>query len=142
MELSSLVQDNIDEILVKIIAFTRLKHKIISANINNCNRPGFVPKKLDSEEFASLISSGLAEHFKTNRLILQDGENVSFGSNGDFAITTRPDVSAATACKDDVDSFLRMQKKRLSENMMNNKLAVALFEQKLQKSRIAIDIER
>ena len=141
MDLSSLVQDNIDEILVKIIEFTRLRHEVISANINNCNRPGFVPKRLDGEEFATLISSGLSEHFKTNRLVLEDGQNVSFGSDGDFTITPKFDASAATVYRDDVDSFLLMQKERLSENMINNKQAVALFEQKLQKSRFTVDIE-
>ena len=56
MNLASLITDNIAELLVKIIEFTRTRHKILARNIYNVESPGFVPKDLVTDEFSDLLN--------------------------------------------------------------------------------------
>lgn len=134
MDLSFLAKDNLDEILIKVVEFTRARHEVISDNIKSCNLPDFTPRRLDAEEFALLISAALAEHVKNSRLVLCDGQSVRFGIGGELTIEPKIDTEAALLRRDDCDSYIHLQKKRLRENIANNKLAVALYEQKAQKT--------
>jgi len=134
-DLSGIVRDNIDELLVKIIEFTCVRNEIISNNISNCHLPGFVPKKLDDEEFATLISYALSEHLKNNRLMLRDGECVRFFDDGAFDINAKIDIKAVELFRKNFPGYISLQKKRRRENLANNRIAVALLEQKIQKSR-------
>ncbi len=137
MELSFFAKDNIDEILIKVVEFTQARYEIISDNIKKCRLPGFVPKRLDAEEFATLISAALAEHLKNNRLVLCDGQTVMFGSGGELTVKPKIDDEAAAMKNNDYDRYIELQKKRLKENVANNKLAVALYEQKARKTALA-----
>ncbi len=64
MNLTSLVTDNITEVLVKIIEFTHTRQKIIMRNITCINNPGFVPQKLAVKEFSGLLNSAIDEHIQ------------------------------------------------------------------------------
>ena len=91
MNLTSLVTDNITELLVKIIEFTCTRQKIIIRNITNMNYPGFVPKKLAVKEFSGLLNNAINEHIQNQRLLLRDTESIKFGTSGSFEIKPTED---------------------------------------------------
>ena len=51
MNLSSLITDNVTELLVKILEFTHARQKILTRNMNNIHNPGFVPTDLAVDDF-------------------------------------------------------------------------------------------
>ncbi|OQA01577.1 MAG: hypothetical protein BWY69_01331 [Planctomycetes bacterium ADurb.Bin401] len=132
-ELSSLVRDNIDEILVRIIQFTNIHHNLISENIRGYRAAGFVPMFIDVEDFAKVISIALTEHQKTKRLALCDSRTVTFLKDGEFAVEPQVDFEAADLMCKDLPGYLDLQKSRLRENIANNKAACALFYHKLNE---------
>ncbi len=84
MNIASLVTDNIAELLVKIIEFTRTRHKILARNISDIGSLGFVPKDLVADEFSDLLNSAIDGHIANRRLILRDTENIQFVIIGSF----------------------------------------------------------
>jgi len=84
MNLSSLITDNIAELLVKIVEFTQTRQKILSRNINNIHSFDFVPKDLAVDEFSELLNNAIDEHILNQRLLLRDTENIKFGISGSF----------------------------------------------------------
>ncbi len=134
MDLLSLIRDNIDEILVKVIQFTYVHHSFISNNIKNCRVAGFVPRYIDVEDFAKVISVALTEHQDSKRLALCDSRTVSFLPGGNFALESQIDTQAASLIENDFDAYVKLQKDRLKENVINNRTACALLEHKLYNS--------
>lgn len=137
MDLSSLIRDNIDEALVKIIQFTHICHEVIQENINNCQAVGFVPRQVDVEDFARVISAALSEHQRSKRLVLCDSPTVSFSEGGRLSIKLKIDTAAQRLFEEDFDQYICLQQQRLDENMINNKTACALLEHKLKATRLA-----
>jgi hypothetical protein len=131
MELS-LIRDNIDEVLVKIIQFTHIHHKIILENINNCYSAGFVPRRVNVEDFAKVISIALAEHQRSKRLMLCDSDSVSFLPGGRLNIKLEMDTAARELFEQDFEQYLHLQRQQLKENTINNRTACALLEHKLR----------
>ena len=134
-ESASYIADNLDEILVKIISFTRFCHGILLDNIRNIHRPGFTPKCLDAEKFTDLMNRALSEHVNHNRLLWSDSRTIRFGRNGDFEIEAIIDEQACELLRNDRDKYLRKQKRQLVENSVNNKIAVELLKQKQRAVR-------
>jgi len=133
-ELSSLVRDNIDEMLVRIIQFTNLHHNILADNIRNCRKSNFVPVYVDVDDFARVISVALSEHQRTRRLALCDSRTIRFTTGGNFCVEPQIDVEAAELIEEDFQAYIELQRSRLKENMTNNKTACALFYHKLMMS--------
>ncbi|MHC4477897.1 MAG: hypothetical protein ACYTEL_19840 [Planctomycetota bacterium] len=130
MFLSSLVTDNITELLVKIIEFTQARQKLLAHNINNSAKPGFVPLDLGVDELAELLNQALNEHVRTGRLLLRDTENVKFGINGNFKLKPVVDDYAKQLLKEDVEQYLVLQTDKLLENSLNQRLAAELLRRK------------
>jgi len=130
MNVSGMVTDNITELLVKIIDFTVSRHKILTENVNNLHTPGFVPMDLPVGDFAVLMECAIAEHKRTKRLLWCDTDKIKFGANG--AITTEPvsDEKAQRLLETDINEYLALQLKKLSENAINQKVAAELLKQK------------
>jgi hypothetical protein len=137
MDLSSLIRDNIDDVLVKIIRFTHIRHRVILENIRNCHAVGFVPRQVDVEDFAKVISVALSEHQRTKRLVLCDSESVSFMPGGRLSIKLKVDMTAKRLFEEDFDRYLCLQEQRLNENTINNKTACALLGHKLKLAGLA-----
>jgi len=130
MNLTPLVTDNITEILVKIIEFTHARQKIITRNITNMNRPGFVPKKLAVKEFSGLLNNAIDEHVQNQRLLLRDTENIKFGTSGDFEVRSIVDEHSKLLLEKNRDEYLELQRKKLLENSLNQRIAAELLKQK------------
>ena len=130
MNLTSLITDNITEILVKIIEFTHTRQKILTQNITNVNNPGFVPKELAVNEFSGLLNDALEEHVRNQRLILRDTENIKFGVSGSFEVKPMADKRSKELLEKNRDKYLQLQINKLLENSLNQIFAAKLLRQK------------
>jgi flagellar basal body rod protein FlgB len=137
MDLSSLIRDNIDDILVKIIQFTHIRHRIIADNIKNCRSAGFVPRYVDVEDFAKVMSVALTEHQRSKKLSLCDSHTITFSFGGKLDIKPEMDVAAQKLFNQDFRQYILLQKQRLKGNIVNNKTACALLRHKRQSADMA-----
>jgi len=141
MNLTSLVTDNITEILVKIIEFTQSRQKILTQNITNVNNPGFVPKELAVNEFSGLLNNALDEHIRNRRLILRDTEHIKFGVSGSFEVKPVVDENSKELLEENRDGYLELQINKLLENSLNQRLAAEFIRQK-QKTVSTDSVQR
>jgi flagellar basal body rod protein FlgB len=130
MNLTSLITDNITELLVKIMEFTHTRQKILTQNITNVNNPGFVPKELAVNEFSGLLNNALDEHICNQRLLLRDTENIKFGVKGSFEVKPMVDEHSKELLEENRDEYLELQITRLLENSLNQRIAAELLKQK------------
>ncbi len=130
MNLASLITDNITELLVKIIEFTRTRHKILAQNISDIDSPEFVPKDLVADEFSNLLNNAIDEHITNRRLVLRDTENVKFGINGSFEVKPVVDKYAKELLGENRDEYIELQINKLLENTLNQRVAAELLRQK------------
>lgn len=130
MNLTSLINDNISEILTLLIEFTQARQKILIQNITKSHIPGFIPKELDVNEFSNLLNFAIDEHMRTNRLVFYDTENIKFRSDGDFYFISIEDESSKVLIENSVDEYFKLQIKKLWENSLNQKIAAKLLRQK------------
>ncbi|MFC1738788.1 hypothetical protein ACFL1G_07060 [Planctomycetota bacterium] len=130
MKLQSVVTDNITELLVKIIKFTRARQKILVRNINSVNIRGFKPKELSVGDFSSLLNNAINEHIENRRLVLCDTENIKFGIGGSVEIKAVTDKFAQYVLKKSRNAYLELQIDKLMENSLNQKIAAVLLRQK------------
>jgi flagellar basal-body rod protein FlgB len=138
MNLTSLITDNITEILVKIIEFTHNRQKILTQNITNVNNPGFVPKELAVNEFSYLLKNALDEHIRNQRLILCDTENIKFGLSGSLEVKPILDEQSKELLEENRDGYLELQINKLLENSLNQRLAAEFLRQKIKKYQLTI----
>lgn len=136
MHISSTTPDNITEVLSKIHEFTRRRREIISENILNVNVAGFEPRDLDVDEFADLMTQAISEHMQSRRLLLCDGENIHFGANGDFETCAVVDAQAKRLLAKDTKEYLRSQVRKLSENLLNTRVAGSLLAKKQRVGKL------
>jgi len=130
MNLTSLITDNITEILVKIIEFVQTRQKILTQNITNVNNPGFVPKELAVNEFSGLLNNAIDEHIRNQRLLLRDTENIKFGVKGSFEVKPMVDEHSKELFEENRDEYLELQITKLLENSLNQRVAAELLRQK------------
>ena len=130
MNLASLITDNIAELLVKIIEFTRTRHKILARNIYNVESPGFVPKDLVTDEFSDLLNCAIDGHIASRRLLLRDTDNIKFGINGSFTAKPVVDRYAKELLNENRDEYIECQINKLLENSLNQRVAAELLRQK------------
>lgn len=130
MNISTVIEDNVTEVLTKIREFTRRRRELIAENILNVNTAGYQPKDLDAEEFAELMTHAISEHIRNNRLVLCDGDSIHFGPNGDFQVEPVLDAKAKQLLACDSKAYLRYQFKKLTETLLNNQVAGGLLTKK------------
>jgi flagellar basal body rod protein FlgB len=132
MKLQEAVTDNVAELLVKIIEFTRHRQKILVNNINNIHTRNFEPQDLAVEEFSDLINSAIDEHLSNYRLLLFDTETIKFGTGGSMEIIAAADIHAIALLKENKDEYLELQVNKLLENSLNQKIAAELLKKKMK----------
>jgi hypothetical protein len=134
MKLTTTTIDNVTEILTRIIEFTNRRREVLTRNLFDYQIEGFEPKDLPVSEFAECMTDAVSEHIRSKRLLLCDRENVSFGEAGTFDVDPVVDLKATDLLKKNAKDYLQMQINKLSENLMNNRIAVELLKQKQQQS--------
>lgn len=134
MNLSSTTTDNVTELLVKIREFTERRRRILMQNIKHIDTVGFVPKDLDVTEFADVMTEAILEHIQSKRLLLRDSENIKFGKGGGFESPPIVDEHAKRLFENDTAEYLELQIRKLSENLINNRVAAELLGQRHGRS--------
>ncbi|RKY05590.1 MAG: hypothetical protein DRP56_08800 [Planctomycetota bacterium] len=134
MKLTATTIDNITEVLTRIVEFTDRRRDVLTRNLFDYQVADFQPKDLPVCEFAECMTEAVSEHIRSKRLLLCDKENVSFGEAGSFAVDPIVDSKAKNLLKTNTKDYLQMQIHKLSENLMNNRIAVELLKQKRQLS--------
>lgn len=129
MNLTSLITDNISEILIKIIEFTKARQKILAQNIVNLHLPGFVPKELGVDEFSNLLNNAIDEHIRTQRLVFCDTENIKFGTFGYLEVKPVDDETSKELLDENQCEYIEHQINKLWENSLNQKFAAELLRQ-------------
>ena len=127
MNLTSLITDNITELLVKIIEFTQSRQKILTRNINNIHSSGFVPKDLAVDKFGGLLADAIDEHIRSQRLVLRDTEDIKFGAGGSFKVKPVVDKYAKELFEENRNEYLELQIDKLLENSLNQRVAAELL---------------
>ena len=130
MKLSTLVTDNITEVLIKILKFTQARQKVLALNINDMRNHGFMPKDLDVDRFSDVLNHALNEHAFNQRLVLCDTETIKFGIGGDFSVEPSDDPNAQDLLNESKDEYIELQINKLLENSLNQKVATELLKQK------------
>ena len=130
MEPTSMITDNIAELLVKIIEFTHTRQKVITHNIRNMHHPGFIPSDLAVDEFSDSLNSAISEHTRSKCLVLYDSENIKFGAEGCFEVKSTIDHQALNLLKKSPNEYLEMQINKLLENSINQRVATELLKRK------------
>jgi len=130
INISTIITDNIAELLVKILEFTERRHQILTHNIEAVATPGFVPADLDVVEFAELITEAVSEHIRSKRLLLRDSKHIKFGPDGSFETIPIVDDYAKWLFEKDTEKYLKLQIDKLSENLINKRTAAELLESK------------
>ncbi|HOK95848.1 MAG TPA: hypothetical protein PK052_00360 [Anaerohalosphaeraceae bacterium] len=130
MKTTSITLDNVTEVLTQIIEFTERRRDILTRNLFDYKSEGFRPKDLPVGEFAECMTEALSEHLRSQRLLLCDREHITFGQDGCFDALPTVDLEAEKLLKSNVKQYLQMQIHKLSENLMNNRIAVELLKHK------------
>lgn len=125
--------DNITEILTRIIEFTDRRRDVLTRNIFDYQSDGFRPLDLAVYEFAECMTQAVSEHLRSRRLLMCDRDNVTFGEEGAFETHEVVDPEAEALLKKNTKQYLQMQINLLSENLMNNRIAVELLKQKKRR---------
>lgn len=131
MNLTSLITDNITEILIKIVKFTQFRQKILVQNIINIHSPGFMPKDLEVDEFSTVLNNAIDEHIQNRHLLLYDTENIKFCAAGALELRPIVDEHAERLLEEDRDEYIEWQIDKLWENSLSQKIAAELLRQKV-----------
>lgn len=133
MNVSTTVTDNMTEVLARIIEFTERRRDLLTRNLFDYRQPGFRPLDLAVGDFAECMTEAVCEHVRSQRLLLCDRQSVRFGEGRKFDALPQIDTDAEKILQNDIKQYLQMQIRKLSENLMNNRIAVELLQQKQQQ---------
>ena len=133
MNLSSTITDNVTELLVHIVEFVDRRNKLLMENVLEFKKPDFVPRDLDVTGFADLMTEAVSEHVSNERLLLRDTDTIRFGTNGIFESHPVVDEDAKELFEKDIRKYLKSQVKKISENMLNKRVASELLAKKRSK---------
>ncbi len=132
MKAASTTIDNLTEILTQIIDFTERRRQLLTRNLFDYKTDGFRPYDLPIAEFTECMTEAVAEHITARRIVVRDRDHVRFEEDGCFDAEPMVDHNAEKLLLSDPKQYLRLQIHKLSENLMNNKIAVQLLKHKQQ----------
>ncbi len=130
MDLTSLIPDNLSELLVKIVQFTASRRPLLHRNIHKMHTPGFEPQDLPVCEFVHVLNEAIVEHLSSRRLLFRDTENITFGGSGTMHVTPVADKHAEALLTANPDDYLEHQVDKLLENSLNERVAQNLLRLK------------
>jgi flagellar basal body rod protein FlgB len=130
MKVTSTTIDNLTEILTQIIEFTERRRQVLTHNLFDYKNPGFRPCDMPVTEFAGCMTEAVTEHVCSQRILVCDRKHVRFEEDGCFDAVPVIDHKAEKLLLSDLKQYLHLQIHKLSENLMNNRIAVELLKQK------------
>ncbi len=128
--------DNITEVLVRIIDYTERRRDVLTRNIFDYRSDGFCPQDLPESEFAQRMTEAVGEHLRSSRLMFCDSDHIRFAGGGMFEISPVADEQSRTMLRTSVRDYLKHQIQKLSENLMNNRIAAELLRHQQQRHTV------
>ena len=129
--------DNITEVLRRIVDYTEQRRDVLTRNIFDYHQDNFCPKDMPEAEFAQRMTEAVSEHLCSQRLMFCDSDHIQFQSGGVFEIQPVMDTQAKELLRDNVREYLKLQVDKLSENLMNNRIAADLLRHQQQQCHSA-----
>ena len=141
MNLSAIIDDNITELIVLIVEFTKIRQNVLLKNIAHRENPDYTPIDLPVEEFCDILNHAIAAHIQYKKLVFRDSDNVKFGPNGKLNVKAVDDKHARTTLQQSYNQYLELLNSKLLENSLNHKLASELLKIKVGVSHSILEIK-
>jgi len=136
MKPSTQTIDNITEVLLRIIDYTERRRDVLTRNIFDYRRDNFCPQDLPEAEFAQRMTAAVSEHVRSERLLFCDSDHIRFHGGSVFEIQPVADTGAKDLLHSNVRDYLKLQIQKLSENLMNNRIAAELLRHQQQRHSV------
>jgi hypothetical protein len=128
--------DNITEVLLRIIDYTERRRDVLTRNIFDYRRANYCPQDLPESEFALRMTEAVSEHIRSERLLFCDSDHIRFHGGGVFEIQPVLDTAAKDLLHSNIRDYLKLQIQKLSENLMNNRIAAELLRHQQQRHSV------
>ena len=128
--------DNITEVLLRIIDYTERRRDVLTRNIFDYRRDNYYPQDMPESEFARRMTEAVSEHIRSERLMFCDSDHIRFHGGGVFEIQPVPDTAAKDLLHSNIRDYLKLQIQKLSENLMNNRIAAELLRHQQQRHSV------
>ena len=134
MDVASVTTDNLTIVLERILDFTQQRHQVLARNLADFRSEGFVPCDLPLGEFTACMTRAVSEHLSAERLLFADTDHIRFETGGHFDADPVVDEQGLRLLREDANSYLSFQIRKLSENQYNTRIARQLLERKQRSS--------
>jgi flagellar basal body rod protein FlgB len=141
MNLSAIIDDNITELIVLIVEFTKIRQNVLLKNIAHRKNPDYTPMDLPVKEFCDILNHAIAAHIQYRKLVFRDSENVKFGPNGKMNVKAVVDKHARATLNHNYNQYLELLNSKLLENSLNHKLASELLRIKVGVPHSVLEIK-
>jgi len=126
--------------LVKTMAFTQERLKMIAENVANIHTPGYRAKQLDVGRFQGALREAFAEHKKdyNKPFVVESGDQVRTDERGMLKVTPTDQPPRNVLFHDNTNLSIERQMADLAETGMTNELAATLLRGNFDGLRKAI----
>ncbi len=136
MKSESQIVDNVTDLLSRIIDYTERRRDVLTRNIFDYGQADYCPQDLPETEFAQRMTEAVSEHVRSERLLFCDSDHIQFHTGGGFDIHPVADAKANDLLRSNVHDYLKLQIQKLSENLMNNRIAAELLRHQQQRQSV------
>lgn len=126
--------------LVKTMAFTQQRLRMISENVANMHTPGYKAKHLDVKGFQQALGKAFAEHKKdyNKQFIVENGKQVATDERGMLKVTPTDRPVGNILFHDGTNMSIERQMADLAETGMVHEMAATLLRDSFDFLRKAI----
>ena len=126
--------------LVKTMAFTQQRLRMISENVANMHTPGYKAKQLDVAGFQQALGKAFAEHKKDYKknFVVESGDEVGTDERGNLKVTPSDRPVRNILFHDGTNLSLERQMADLAETGMTHEMAATLLRGNFDGLRKAI----
>ena len=137
--LSSITERGAAPALVKTLAFTGARLKVIAENVANAHTPGYRARHLNVRGFQAALGKALAERkHPAQPLVVESGRQVRTGDDGRLRIMPEEQPVENVLFHDQTNLSIERQMADLAETGMTHELASTLLRASYESLRKAI----
>ncbi len=140
MFLSTITNKGATPGLIKTMAFTQQRLKMISENVANIHTPGYRAKQLDVNGFQQALGKAFAEHKKDYQkpFVVENGDEVQTDERGMLKVTPTDRPVRNILFHDGTNMSIERQMADLAETGMTHEMAATLLRGNFDGLRKAI----
>jgi len=140
MFLSTVTNRGVTPGLIKTMAFTQQRLRMISENVANIHTPGYKAKQLDVRGFQQALGKAFAEHKRdpSKQFVVENGEQVSTDEAGFLKVTPTDRPVENILFHDGTNLSIERQMADLVETGMMHEMAATLLRGNFDRLKKAI----